>query len=347
MAATDMVPEDVRPLVGRTVNNRGLWIFGGLLTLAAIGLFSILEARRTSVAGFATEPSADLSSGIISPPPPLAMPDDPYAFQTDVLTSAPKAPTLGVRTLPGVPSTPNMGQYGRVPSAPVVRIPAYVDQSSPDPVYTRGVPHPAPVPDSNDEPATPRQSGAAGTLTRIAHPSTTVPQGALIQAVLETALDSNRPGFVRAVVSRDVRSFDGTRILIPRGSRLFGEYKADLVDGQNRAYVVWQKLTRPDGSQIVLESPAADPLGRAGIKGKVNTHFFERFAGSILQSALDVGVGLATRSASNGSVVIGLPGSSQTLVNPTQATIKPTLKVRHGSSVSVFVARDLDFFASD
>jgi type IV secretion system protein VirB10 len=134
--------------------------------------------------------------------------------------------------------------------------------------------------------------------------------------------------------------------MIPRGSRLFGEYKSDLVDGQNRAFVLWQKLTRPDGSQIVLESPAADPLGRAGIKGSVNTHFFERFAGSILQSALDIGVGVATRSASNGTVVVGLPGSSQTMINPSQTTIKPTLKVRHGSSVSVFVARDLDFFAA-
>jgi type IV secretion system protein VirB10 len=347
MAATDMVPDDVRPLVGRTVNNRGLWIFGGLLALAAIGLFSILEARRTSIAGFATESSADIGSGVISPPPPLAIPGDAYAFQPDVLTTAPKAPSLVPRTLPGVPSGPNMGPYSRVPSAPVVRISPYIDTSSPDAVLPRGVSQPAPLPDPEDRQVTQRQPGAAGTLTRIAHPSTTVPQGALIQAVLETALDSNRPGFVRAVVSRDVRSFDGTRILIPRGSRLFGEYKADLVDGQNRAFVVWQKLTRPDGSQIVLESPAADPLGRAGIRGKVNTHFFERFAGSILQSALDIGVGLASRSASDGTVVIGLPGSNQTLVNPSQATIKPTLKVRHGSSVSVFVARDLDFFAAD
>jgi type IV secretion system protein VirB10 len=342
---------DVKPLVGRAVNNRSMWIFGGLMVLAAIGLFSILEARRTSVVGPATEPSTETGSGLISSPPDLAMPGGyggaADAFPPDVMTTAPSAPTLFPQTLPGVPSTPNYGRSGRIPSAPSVRISPYIDQGSPDPVLPRRAAAQPEDPAIADGPPVARSAGGAGTLTRIAHPSTTVPQGALIQAVLETALDSNRPGFVRAVVSRDVRSFDGTKILIPRGSRLFGEYKADLVDGQNRAFVLWQKLTRPDGSQMFLESPAADPLGRAGIRGKVNTHFFERFAGSILQSALDIGVGLASRSASDGTVVIGLPGSNQTLVNPSQATIKPTLKVRHGSSVSVFVARDLDFIGAE
>jgi type IV secretion system protein VirB10 len=179
--------------------------------------------------------------------------------------------------------------------------------------------------------------------TRFDHPGQTVPQGAVIQAVLETALDSDRPGFARAIVSRDVFSFDGTRVLIPRGSRLFGEYKADLAQGQRRAFVNWQRLTRPDGVQIAIESPAADPLGRAGVGGSVDTHFFQRFAGAILQSTLDLGVNLATRSATNGTVVVGLPGSTQTLINPASDAIKPTLRVRHGASVSVFVARDLDF----
>ncbi len=171
----------------------------------------------------------------------------------------------------------------------------------------------------------------------------TVPQGTVIPAVLETALDSNRPGFVRAIVSRDVRSFDGSRVLIPRGSRMFGEYKADLGQGQKRVFVQWQTLTRPDGVQIALDSPAADPLGRAGVGGKVNTHFWSRFGNALLQSTLDIGVGLATRSAGGDTVVLGLPGSTQTLIQPQQESYKPTITVKHGTSVSVFVARDLDF----
>ena len=177
-----------------------------------------------------------------------------------------------------------------------------------------------------------------------ANRSTTVPQGTLIPAVLETALNSTRPGLARAIVSRDVRGFDGSRVLIPRGSRLIGEYRSEATPGQRRALVNWVRLIRPDGVTMAIGSPAGDPLGRGGIRARVNTHFFERFAGAILQSALDIGVNLAAR-AGTGTVVV-LPGGLTTgataqIVQPAQVT--PTLTVRQGTSISIFVARDLDF----
>ena len=103
-----------------------------------------------------------------------------------------------------------------------------------DPVYQGPPPPTAPAPEAASN--NPDRVKAA----RFSNPGTTIPQGAVIQAVLETALDSTRPGPARALVSRDVRSFDGSKILIPRGSRLFGEYKADLTQGQNRAFIQWQ-----------------------------------------------------------------------------------------------------------
>jgi type IV secretion system protein VirB10 len=181
-----------------------------------------------------------------------------------------------------------------------------------------------------------------------ANRSTTVAQGTLIPAVLETALDSTRPAFARAIVSPDVRGFDGSRVLIPRGSRLIGEYRSEAAPGQRRALVNWVRLIRPDGVTMAIGSPAGDPLGRGGIKAKVNTHFFERFAGAILQSALDIGVNLASR-AGDGTTIIALPGGAQgittQIVQPAQVT--PTLKVKQGTSISIFVARDLDFTGAE
>lgn len=176
------------------------------------------------------------------------------------------------------------------------------------------------------------------------YPGTTVPRGTVMQAVLESALDSTRGGFARAIVTRDIYGFDGSRVLVQRGSRILGQYKPDVASGQNRILIQWQRLTRPDGVIIDLDSPSADPLGRAGVKGKVNTHFFERFGGAILQSTLDIGVQLAARSASRGTVVVALPGSVQqaTQIVPPQQ-VQPTIKVKQGTSVSVFVAQDLDF----
>ncbi|MBN8809647.1 MAG: TrbI/VirB10 family protein [Sphingomonas sp.] len=175
--------------------------------------------------------------------------------------------------------------------------------------------------------------------------ATTVVQGTLIPAVLESALDSTRPGPARALGTRDVRGFDGSRVLIPRGSRLTGEYRADLQPGQNRALVIWTRLVRPDGATIALASPAADTLGRAGIKGKVNSHFLERFASALLQTSLNVGTGLAARAAGGDSIaVLTLPGTfggATPQISSNQ--IQRTLRVHQGVSISVFAARDLDF----
>jgi type IV secretion system protein VirB10 len=177
--------------------------------------------------------------------------------------------------------------------------------------------------------------------------SNLVPQGTLIYAVLETALNSTQSGQVRALISNNVFNASGTKILIPKGSRVFGEYKADLGTGQNRAQIIWGRLIRPDGATISLDSPASDQLGRAGVKGSVDSHFGERLLGALLQSTIDFGSAVAARAVtSNNGVVIALPNATQSAASQLiQDAPKPTLKVRHGTRVAVFVARDLDFSA--
>jgi type IV secretion system protein VirB10 len=172
-----------------------------------------------------------------------------------------------------------------------------------------------------------------------------VPQGAIVPAVLETALNSDLPGFARAVVSRDVRGFDGSRVLIPRGSRLVGQYKNGVSQGQSRAFLIWTRLIRPDGVSIQIGSPATDTLGRAGLTGSVDRHFFEVFGGAFLLSVINSGTESLFRSSGNQIYVnssqeaIGLAAAS--VVTP--PTIPPTIKVAQGEPVRVFVARDLDF----
>ncbi|WP_428156681.1 TrbI/VirB10 family protein [Brevundimonas sp.] len=181
---------------------------------------------------------------------------------------------------------------------------------------------------------------------RLRRTATTVPQGTLIPAVLETALDSTRAGNVRAIVSRDVRGFDGSRVLIPRGSRLFGEYQTDLAAGQNRALVEWTRLVRPDGVTIALASPAGDLQGRTGIRGRVDSHFIERFGAALLQTTLNIGAGAAARSlGGDGGLVVALPGSSPNAGGAATETnrFQPTLRTEAGARVTVLVSRDLEF----
>jgi type IV secretion system protein VirB10 len=154
------------------------------------------------------------------------------------------------------------------------------------------------------------------------------------------------PGYVRAVVSQDVRSFDGSKVLIPRSSRLIGEYKAATQAGQRRAYLMWTRLVRPDGVSIALASPAADLTGQAGVGGQVNTHFFSRFGSAILLSILGSASMLASGGAS--TVVVGGAGQSAASAAIQQnGNRAPTIKVRQGEPIRVFTARDLIFSSAD
>jgi type IV secretion system protein VirB10 len=173
-----------------------------------------------------------------------------------------------------------------------------------------------------------------------------IPQGAVLGAVMETALNSDQPGFARALTQRDVYSFDGSAILIPAGSRLIGQYKSGVAQGASRLFVLWTRMIRPDGVSIELASPATDDLGRGGIGGKVNRHFVQRFGGAILTSVLSGGISAATAALSGGStVLVGSAGQASNLASQAtqSADIPPTITTRQGAIVRVFVARDLDF----
>jgi type IV secretion system protein VirB10 len=175
--------------------------------------------------------------------------------------------------------------------------------------------------------------------------ATIIAQGTMLEAVLETPLNSDRPGLARAIVGDDVRGFDGSRILIPRGSRLIGEFKPDTSPGQRRVLVSWTRLIRPDGIAIRIASPAVDPLGGAGVPGSVNTHFVERFSAAVLQSALAVGVNVASTLPVQGAgaVYLGLPAQQMGGVLAPGANRAPTVKVKEGTRIAVLVAHDLDF----
>lgn len=183
--------------------------------------------------------------------------------------------------------------------------------------------------------------GAPAQAQAMTHPQTTVTQGTLIPAVLETAINTDVPGYVRAVVSQDVRSFDGTRVLVPRSSRLIGQYQSGVQGGQKRAYVIWTRLIRPDGASVNLASPAIGFDGTTGLAGEVDSHFFKRFGSAMLLSVVG---GLSAIGTGGASVVLGGAGQSAASVAAQQdSQIGPTIRVRQGEPIRVFTARDLDF----
>lgn len=344
MSSTEnsMEPADIRPIVATgSQSNLGLYVFFAILLVGGFGLFSALNANRQQ-ARIPQLTIPDESGARIVSPPPLRLPASLLESEQDQLPQS-SADNANARIQPFAPApvvlqqAPSRAQpFAPEPNADVP--PAFLEPSGPRVVFEQPS---QTLPAINPAPATP--SAERVEAARLANPSMTVPQGTVIPAVLETALDSTRPGGVRALVQRDIFGFDGTRLLIHRGSRLYGTYEAGLNPGERRALIRWTRLIRPDGVTIALDSPASDPLGRAGVAGDVKSRFFARFGGAILQSVLDIGVGIATREATDG-VIVALPGSTQNVSAATQPQqVQPVLRVEHGTSVSVFVARDLDF----
>lgn len=173
------------------------------------------------------------------------------------------------------------------------------------------------------------------------NPATTVAQGTMIPAILETAINTDVPGYVRAVVSQDVRSFDGARVLVPRSSRLVGQYQSGLQAGQRRAYVIWTRLIRPDGVSVALASPATSFDGTAGLEGRVDSHFFSRFGSAMLLSVIG---GLSNLTTGGASIILGGGGQNAASTALQQDGQRPpTVRVSMGTPVRVYTARDLDF----
>lgn len=319
--------QDIRPVVATGGSgNFGLYAFLAVLLVGGLALFGALSAHREAL--LAPRTTVPNSQAQIVAPPPLVLPPapQPKPIALPNLKAKVAQPTLPPLTLP-----PPLPAHPAPLPQPAAQVP-----SSPKVIYQQAeLSAVAPAEKSAG-------SGDRVLAGHLLHPSTTVPQGTVIPAVLETAIDSTQAGAVKALVQRDVYSFDGTKMLIGRGSQLYGTYKAGLNLGQKRVMITWNRLIRPDGVTINLDSPASDPLGQAGVKGHLHTHFLARFGGAILHSVLDIGVGLATARASNGYIV-ALPGSTQNLTQTTQPQVVPTLNVKQGTSVSVFVAKDLDF----
>lgn len=172
-----------------------------------------------------------------------------------------------------------------------------------------------------------------------------LPKGAFIDCTLETAIDSSMPGMTTCVTATDTFSADGEVVLLGRGTQLVGETRGEVRQGQARVFVLWTEARTPSGVVVPLDSPGTDSLGRSGLTGEVNTHFWARFGAAILVSVIDAGVQAGVQSTGNGTVIVNPSTSEDVMTGVLQSTvdIPPTVSVAPGTRVQVLVARNVDF----
>jgi type IV secretion system protein VirB10 len=173
-----------------------------------------------------------------------------------------------------------------------------------------------------------------------------LPKGAFIDCTLETAIDSTLPGMTTCITATDTFSADGSTVLLERGTKLVGETRGGASQGAARVFVLWSEARTPTGVVIPLSSPGTDELGRSGLAGNVNRHFFQRFGAAILISLISGAVQGAVASQSSGSTVVYNPSGSQDVMSEVlkdTINIPPTITKNQGDRIQVLVARDLDF----
>jgi type IV secretory pathway VirB10-like protein len=173
--------------------------------------------------------------------------------------------------------------------------------------------------------------------------------GAVIPAALVTALNSDLPGRVIAHVTAPVYdSVSGDHLLIPQGARLIGTYDSANVYGDNRIYLVWNRIIMPNGWSIQLQGmEAADPTGAAGLSDRTDNHL-DRLGGAIGLSAVLSILANEAEGDDNQSLTqsVGDAAAQEAArvggrIIDRQLNVRPTLRVRPGAPVRVLVTRDI------
>ncbi|MER9255916.1 conjugal transfer protein [Mesorhizobium sp. M0598] len=200
------------------------------------------------------------------------------------------------------------------------------------------------------------------------NPSLTVVQGTIISAVLETAIDTEMPGNIRALIIEPVFSFDGSRILLPPGTNLIGAFNNETDIEQKRVLIAWNRAITPEGKSIALGSTGTDLLGRAGTAGNVDNRYAKKVGAAVLisaitalPSAIPAPTG-SSRSSREGGATVNLGGAGtrnnnadgQAASDITGAlsdqgkgildkylSLPPVLRVPQGEEIRVFVNQDL------
>jgi type IV secretion system protein VirB10 len=174
-----------------------------------------------------------------------------------------------------------------------------------------------------------------------------LPQGSFIDCTLETAIDSTLPGMTTCITAADTFGADGKVVLLERGTKLVGETRGEVRQGQARVFVLWTQARTPTGVVVPLASPGTDELGRAGLPGEVERHFWQRFGAAMLITLIDgaVQAGVQASARTGGTVIYAPSGSQDVLTEVLKDTvaIPPTVIKHNGDRIQVLVARDLDF----
>ncbi|ECR1926495.1 conjugal transfer protein TrbI [Campylobacter coli] len=174
-----------------------------------------------------------------------------------------------------------------------------------------------------------------------------------IPAILITGVNSDLPGQILAQVTQNVYDTStGKYLLIPQGTKVVGAYSSNIIYGQSRLLVAWNKLIFPNGDTLNIDSmQGTSQDGYTGFEDEVDNHYFRIFGSAFLLSSITAGIALSDNSSTNGeketasdkaiSQAIQQMGQVASEMIRKNMNVSPTLKIRPGYKFNIFVTKDI------
>lgn len=189
------------------------------------------------------------------------------------------------------------------------------------------------------------------------NPDVLLVRGTYIRCVLETRIITDVEGYTSCIVTEPVYSINGRKLLLPKGSKALGRYAGE--PNGPRVAVLWDRITTPNGIDVILEGPGIDNLGGAGHPGDYNGHWFSKMSSALMISLISDAFkyyaaeeGPQTDSVTTGGNVVSQPFESNTaktmerLANQalSKSLARPaTVTINQGTVLNIYVAKDVDF----
>lgn len=341
----DAAAPQLRANEGKRSSRNAIFVLGGTVAVLIVGVLLLMNGvshRRDA-------PAKPREETVNVPPAPSPLPASPVTQPRESaqpIALAPKTPALPLPTTPAEPLTPHGPTLRERRMAGETTAPlsdtamAGIQGAASRATLPGGVSALADV--SNAQP--------------LNNPDTLMLRGTFIRCVLQTRVVTDYPGFTSCTVTEPVYSFNGKRLLLPKGSKVLGKY--DTEPTTDRVYVVWDRIVTPTGIDVNMASPGVDNLGGSGHPGHYNAHWGSRIGAALLISLLSDAFkyeaavhGPRQTTISNG-VVTQTPfesNTAQTVQNLANQAVQrsanraATVTINQGTVVSIYVAKDVDF----
>ena len=181
--------------------------------------------------------------------------------------------------------------------------------------------------------------------------------GSVIAATLTTGINSHLPGQVVAIVSQNVYdSIKGEYLLVPRGSKLIGQYDSRYAFGTERLFIGFNRLIFPNGQSLNIGAmPGQSTDGYSGFDADVQTHYFKAIMSSLFLSTIQTQNDVVNDHYDSNDDKTAADHFSKNFSNQNSSAlprviqagnnVASTLTVKSGYNFSIAITKDIFFKA--